>query len=306
NLLDPQGTVVGPDLVPRPIQLEQTAPGRYAADFETEQIGSYFLVVRPGPNQPTLRAGVNVSYSPELRDREPNLAMLVGLAALRPEGAGSGMVASALSTAPEAATSVDFFRHDLPPSSGRRDLWPELLLAALLVFVFDVFLRRVAFDAKMLLVPFVAARDWWRSRSGGLVPATQTMDRLKSRKQEVVEQVRQRATVAVPQARVAAPKPIAERTVVKSAEASRSFAPAQPQADAEADADPKSARSEQIASSQTPPSPKPPAVSQEAGYTSRLLEAKRRAMQERRNNASLRPDAPSDKPDSEPPPKDTA
>ncbi len=283
NLLDPQGTVVGPDLVARPIQLEQTAPGRYAASFDTENVGSYFLVVRPGPGQPALRAGVNVSYSPELRDREPNLAMLDGLAALKARGGGAGILAPPLTTAPAMANvaGIDFFRHDLPPASGRRDLWPELVLAAVIVFVFDVFLRRVAFDMRMLLVPFAALRTWW-SRQRGLVPAVETMQRLKSRKQEVVQQVEQRrATVAARPTEAARPasKPIAEAArSVDVAAKPQAVGPTSPTASSSA----------------------PPAAPEEAGYTSRLLAAKRKMWQDRQSGA------PPDPSSSENPPKDPA
>jgi len=226
---------------------------------------------------------VNVSYSPELRDREPNLAMLDGLAALKARGGGAGVVAPALATAPTTANvaGIDFFRHDLPPATGRRDLWPELVLAAVIVFVFDVFLRRVAFDMRMLLVPFAALRTWW-SRQRGLVPAVETMQRLKSRKQEVVQQVEQRrATVAARPTEVARPalKPVAE--------AARSVdVAAKPQADGP--------------TSPTASSSAPPAAPEEAGYTSRLLAAKRKMWQDRQSGA------PPDPSSSENPPKDPA
>jgi hypothetical protein len=51
---------------------------------------------------------------------------------------------------------------------------------------------------------------------------------------------------------------------------------------------------------------KPPAGPQEAGYTSRLLEAKRKMWQERRGGEPLRPEAPPEAPDSDRSLKDRA
>ena len=200
NLLDPQGTVVGPDLTPRPVRLEQTAPGRYAAQFPTDEIGSYFVVVRPGPGQPALRTGLNVSYSAEFRDRDANLSLLSALATLKPRGGAAGRTSplpapSATPTSPGAPAFADsavpdFFRRDLADATGRRDLWPELLLAALVVFTGDVFIRRVAFDLRWLwTLPVLLIR---RFRNRGQAPSPEYIERLRSRKEDVARSVAER------------------------------------------------------------------------------------------------------------------
>lgn len=193
NLLDPQGSVVGPDLTPRPLRLEQTAPGRYAATFDADQVGSYFLVVRPGPGQPVLRTGVNVAYSAEFRDRTANETLLASLAGLKSDDGPAGMLAPPLgATSPTAAPPVDFFRHDLPHASGRRDLWPELTLAAVGLLVGDVFVRRVAFEWSWLVAPFAAV--WARlRRNRGRIVTPEYMERLRERKATVVREVVQKS-----------------------------------------------------------------------------------------------------------------
>jgi Mg-chelatase subunit ChlD len=253
NLLDPQGSVIGPDQKPRPIQLEQVAPGRYAATFDTDEVGSYFLVVRPGVGRPTLRTGVNVSYSPELRDREPNLSLLTSLAALTPKGGARGVITGALSATP-MPLAVDFFRHDLAKASGRRDLWPALVLAAVLLFVFDVFVRRVAFEARWLWLPVAWVRQRVLRRHAP-VAAAPHMERLKSRKEAVAKQVQDRRATA------SLKPPPAERPL---SEPSASDAPRiEP-----------TPRGTVASSAGAPPS---------EDYTSRLLKAKRKVWTDRRD-----------------------
>ena len=49
NFLSLSGSVVGPDMEPADITFQQMAPGRYAAEFEAGQDGSYFLTINPAP-----------------------------------------------------------------------------------------------------------------------------------------------------------------------------------------------------------------------------------------------------------------
>lgn len=257
NLLDPQGSVIGPDGKPRPIRLEQTAPGRYAATFDAAEVGSYFLVVRPGPGQPVLRTGVNVSYSAEFRDRTANESLLASLASLKPAGGPLGQLTKPLPTAgTTAAPPVDFFRHDLPPARGRRDLWPELVLVSTAVFVGDVFIRRVAFQWSWLILPFTALLQRFRSNRGRVV-GPQYLDRLRGRKEEIAKQVNERRT-----ARESAPPP------PPSSQRTSSTMPPVPRP--------------------TPVTPSPseqPTSDPPLDYTARLLAAKRKARGERDPNS---------------------
>jgi len=258
NLLDPQGTIVGPDLKPRPIQLEQVAPGRYAAAFDTDEIGSYFVVVKPGAGRPTLRTGVNVSYSPELRDREPNLSLLTSLAALTPKGGAHGVLTEPLIA--QAPLATDFFRHDLAKASGRRDLWPALVLAAVLLFVADVFIRRVAFEAQWLLLPITWTAARLRRRSAPVATAP-NMERLKGRKDEIARQVNERRAAAT--------------LVPRSSSGPRPEVPAKTQAEKLPVAPP--------APGATAPPPADPAAPPPEDYTSRLLKAKRKVWTDRKD-----------------------
>ncbi|CAN0363440.1 unnamed protein product, partial [Ectocarpus sp. 4 AP-2014] len=66
------GAAVRPDLGSTPLDFRQVAPGRYVAEIEAEDPGSYMIVVQPGAGRGVLRTGVNVCYSDEFRDRETN------------------------------------------------------------------------------------------------------------------------------------------------------------------------------------------------------------------------------------------
>src|SRR5262245_27586920 len=76
------GTVLGPDMEPVPMDIEQVAPGRYVGDFDSAKPGSYMVMVMPGGNQAPIRTGVNIGYSEEFRDRETNETLLESIAKL--------------------------------------------------------------------------------------------------------------------------------------------------------------------------------------------------------------------------------
>ena len=159
------------------------------------------LVVNPGAGQPMIRTGVNVGYSDEFRDRETNQPLLSSLAELSPEQGEPGVIVSEeagvdftgeASTEPLAA--VDLYRRDLPPAVASQPIWPLLVLLGSLLFVGDVFVRRVQIGFGWA----VTAWEWTAQRvfgREGAAPEPQTMARLRSRKAKVQESLsRQSAT----------------------------------------------------------------------------------------------------------------
>lgn len=197
NFLDFEALAIGPDMKSRALSLEQVAPGRYVGNFDADQAGSYFMMLAPGAGHAPLRLGANVPYSAEFRDREANTALLEGLASLKPVGGSPGAVIRdpADSGDLEALLSVDPFRHDLPKATSRRDVWPNLLLLAGLVFLGDVFTRRVAVQFGWV-VPLAARLRDRLLRRPAAAPASQYMDRLRSRKAEIAEKLDQQRALA--------------------------------------------------------------------------------------------------------------
>ena len=253
NFLDVAGAVVAPDMKRQSLKLEQTAPGRYAGSFNVLEAGSYFVVLGSGAGQPAIRTGVNVPYSPEFRDRGTNDALLVQMAQLHADDAPSGVVIRDAGgfAAPEKLLATNSFRHDLPDARSASDIWPPILWLAGLVFLGDVFVRRVQVSMSWLPVAAKKLRDRMLGRQK--VDAPVHLDRLRSRKQAVTESLaaRRASTTYEPPASAPAELPI---------EGSNATAPV-------------------VERPQVKPVAEPAAAPED--YTSRLLKAKKRVWEDR-------------------------
>lgn len=201
NFLDMGGSVVGPDMKPIDLDIKQTAPGRYVGEFPAKDKGSYFVLLSPGPGQAPIRAGVNVPYSDEFRDRETNDPLLETLASMKPKRGKSGLVIEAKNDSASTKQHIERllrfnpFRHDLPKATSNQDIWPMLAFAACLVFFADVFTRRV--NVSFAWVPPLALKVRDKILRRESVPQeNKVMDRLRSRKAEVVESLDQRRAAA--------------------------------------------------------------------------------------------------------------
>ncbi|HEY2840408.1 MAG TPA: glutamine amidotransferase, partial [Pirellulales bacterium] len=259
NFLDLSGSVIGPNVEPSTLKLEQTAPGRYVGEFDAQDAGSYFMMISPGAGQSPLRTGVNVPYSAEFSDREADLVLLEALADLTPKGGKPGVLMNEQLTDAGiemllAEKQNDPFRRDLPPANSSQDTWHWLVLAAACLFFFDVFFRRVTVN--FAFVPVLAGRLRDRILRRQAAPAaTEYMDRLRSKKAEVSERLEQQRTAA------------------------RFEAPPDAKADASVlNEPPPSVSPQKPAASQPPPAAKP---GEEESYTSRLLKAKKKVWEDR-------------------------
>src|SRR5262249_11923663 len=141
------------DLNPSPIELVQTAPGRYEATIDNaDASGNYFVNLGyRGPDnvQGNISSGVSVPYSDEYRELRSNPTTLETLATLTDGQALSwksqqdGHVDLA-----RTITAVDHFRRDpgLVNPRSFAALWPTLLWLAACMFLGDVAVRRIAID----------------------------------------------------------------------------------------------------------------------------------------------------------------
>lgn len=131
NFLDATARVVGPDGSSQTVRLAQTGPGRYAGMFDASKTGSYVAsVTQKTPDGKTRVAstGLSVAYSPEFAALAPNTALL-----LRAADITGGRV---LKSGADVFTNRRERRLPSP-------LAMSLLLAALLLFPFDVAVRRL-------------------------------------------------------------------------------------------------------------------------------------------------------------------
>lgn len=199
NNQDMTATAVAPDMSTIEIPIEQVAPGRYVGKFPSEQAGSYLVVVNPGPGIAPIRTGTSVGYSAEYRDHETNTSLLESLANI-PAGKEGGPRGEFVEPGlQEVARAEDIqqnpFRRDLPKAITNQSIWPWLVVAAGVLFWSDVFIRRVQIDPKPLVAWLGRVRDKiLRRERAAEQPAT--MSRLRSRKQEVGEQIEGRRAAA--------------------------------------------------------------------------------------------------------------
>lgn len=196
NFLDLNGVLLGPDGKPLPLKLEQTAPGRYVARTEAMQPGSYFLAVSGGPNEAPVRAGVNVPYSAEFRESESNVQLLRNMAALVPAGGKRGAVIGALTAGEgEDAADANVFRGGLPRATSRQDGWHWLAFAVGLLFLADVFNRRVIVSFAWAGALAGRLADRLRGKPMQEQPAA-ALERLQARKSQIDRELAERRATA--------------------------------------------------------------------------------------------------------------
>jgi hypothetical protein len=142
-------TVVDPELGQQVVSLEQVGPGVYEAPMGTLKPGAYAMRVVQK------RAGL------------ADLGRTLGLVAPSPaEYRLLGVDEPLLTTLRSATggraieTAAEVWTHDLRSTAFATDLWPLLLVLALLLFPIDVAIRRVSISRREV----AAGRAWFGSR----------------------------------------------------------------------------------------------------------------------------------------------
>lgn len=134
NFVPTEAQIVGPDGEVIRADIPQTGPGEYEAQIPLDEVGAYFATVvqtgEDGEPIDSTQLGLVVPYSPEYRLLETDDTLLREL------------------------TRTTGGRHDITPDvvfaptaqdvTTARDLWPVLLLLAILLFPLDVAARRLA------------------------------------------------------------------------------------------------------------------------------------------------------------------
>jgi len=134
-----RAVVVGPDLEPQDIALSQVAPGVYEQELGEIDPGAYAIRVsqtRPGDTALGRTIGLVAPTAAEYRLLGPNEAFLGTLRA-----ATGGRVIQ---------TALEPWTHDLATTASFSQLWPLLLILALLLWPLDVALRRVSIGRREL------------------------------------------------------------------------------------------------------------------------------------------------------------
>jgi uncharacterized membrane protein len=251
NFLQMGATVVSPNGERQNVVLRQSGPGRYEARFPTKEPGTYAVNVMEVENGQVVAqqtAGANINYSPEFSAPEPNMHLLRLLA-----DTGGGRLLDLRNPGHNP------FQHNRVKTRQPRDFWEWLLGAAIILFVFDVGLRRIQLEREEMQRAWAAVKQvvvFWNPP-----PKVQKTDEslaaLLSRRDAVRERQRR-------------PEPVREDL----------FQPAQP-----VSMPIPGARADEVPAPQAPlPEPaSPDAVPAEPeSATSRLLAAKKRAQQRRK------------------------
>jgi hypothetical protein len=158
NNLRLRARVIAPDLTATEITLEQTAAGRYEADFDAVAQGSYIVSVNEEGNRPAPATGAVNSYSPEFSITGADVDLLARVSELT-----GGQV---LPDPSDATGTVNLF--DRRATRTRpHEIWEALILVALLLLPVDVGVRRVNITREQV----EEAREWVASK---LRPPAQT------------------------------------------------------------------------------------------------------------------------------------
>ncbi len=151
NRADTELTVIDPQLGQRKLEMKQTSPGRYVAEFETPLSGAYHLNMTQKTSGGTLlhqqTRGLIVGYPDELRLFPTNSELLKTLATAT--GGRFDPTPEEIFRTDETSSDQKSLRQQpAAPRTAQRTtpLWPYLLTAACLLFVLDVALRRIDFS----------------------------------------------------------------------------------------------------------------------------------------------------------------
>ncbi|MCA9105053.1 MAG: hypothetical protein KDA83_06490, partial [Planctomycetales bacterium] len=245
---------VGPDQQGAPIEMRQTAPGRYEGSFAADEAGSYLFSIMPGEGYDRLSGGIAVPVSGEFSDFQTNWPLLETLVAFRPQDGVDGALIGDDVT-PDSYGDLlehDTFRRGLRRAESVRDLWPWMLLAIGIAFFADVLVRRVNID---LFAAARVVRDRLRRRAPEPEAPASRLSRLQERKSDVDRRTQANATrFAEPTGKQAPSTQSLDQMLNTPAAAPKRPAPTRPEM------------------SNEPPS-----------YTQRLFAAKKRAQQDRKD-----------------------
>lgn len=180
NFVNIRGTVLGPDGKTREVRLVQTAPGTYEAEFDANAQGVYAVGMSYSGNNigGTLRSGLVVNDSPELRDLRSNDTLLRQVAEIT-----GGEILEPFN--PQVANV--FGREGIPKSSSPLPVWDMLIPVLLGLVITDVAVRRIAWDwaAMKKYAGWTANQIRGFTMTTRKVESTRTLDALKGAREAV-------------------------------------------------------------------------------------------------------------------------
>lgn len=140
DLLTVPGTIYTPSGERFEVNLSQTGPGTYEARLAANQSGNYIIALAPARGQQRLApviGGISRPIGAEFRRLQSNVALMRHIA----ETTGGRL----LDLSDPAAVDL-FERSRVQPLRASTPLWRTLLVWSIVVFLFDVGTRRIAWD----------------------------------------------------------------------------------------------------------------------------------------------------------------
>lgn len=249
------GLVMSPDLKEQVFTPQQIGPGKWRGEYTVDREGSWvanMIYENPEGERSSIQSGVSVPYSPEFSALRDNAPLLVAVSQ-----------ATYGRDLPSDPAQADLFnREGLETPKSLTDIWPLMAIFAASLFLMDVAARRLAID------PIALRRRLDALLHGGSSSAGKSLDRLKQTRSEVQERVTSRR------------KPREEADEAQQAADVRFEADESSSGSAMDLDDVGKSSSEGVLKKARPdraaPEPKQ-ADAEDGSYTSRLLEAKRRA-----------------------------
>jgi len=180
NGLQLDASVINAQLQTSSLQLQQTAPGRYEAVFTPEDEGAYFVTVAGGtpetadslaPQSVVQTAGWVLSYSSEYAVDVSGTGQQTGEALLAQIAGSTGGVS--LRDRPD-----EVFLHNLDQEQAAQPVWPHFVLAALLLLVADVAVRRLVVTRTDLERARARIAGWVGAGPRAVPPVTEMSPRM--------------------------------------------------------------------------------------------------------------------------------
>ena len=245
---------------------QKETSGVYVAELSADEIGAYLLNIQAKWKRDTIvngkrvvenvtdnvRAGVTIPYSPEFAEMASTPATLERLR----EATGGKLYADDAEELKRAAERADVFRQVPHAYSNLQSLWPWFVIMTAVCLLFDVGVRRVAISPEVVWAKAVLVWEKMRGRAAADAEVPEYIERLRSRKAEVGEKIEKKKAAAKFEAPKDAKPPVDGPSVVPTTEPDK----------------PKPT---------TPAKPAPKKEEEAGDFASRLMKAKRKAMEER-------------------------
>ncbi|MSQ93599.1 MAG: VWA domain-containing protein [Gemmataceae bacterium] len=171
------------------LKFDQKNAGVWEAEIPADEVGAYFINIQAKWKKDgkemidTIRSGVSIPYSPEFAEMDSNPGLLDKVRELT----GGKAYHDDKTVLEKAASDAEVFRSVPESHASLQALWPWLVFFAAICLLFDVALRRIAIQPEALWARSVVV--WQKLRGQAVADESMTtyIERLKSRKASVGE-----------------------------------------------------------------------------------------------------------------------